>query len=469
MKEIIIATTASFLGEQHITAGDTENFRVLADILDAGVKLTNASTSVTSVTSTAAQPVLETNAQSMIIAVTAGSLSETFTLALSIVTTDGQTLNYTLAFSVDAPVALTVPGTNPLVFMQGPTGNTGATGTTGPTGNTGPTGKTGPTGAPSTVTGPTGNTGPLGTTGPTGAASTVTGPTGNTGPGSSAAGPTGATGNTGPTGAASTVTGPTGAAGTNGGAGSVGPTGPTGAQGVTGATGNTGPTGPTGNTGPTGPTGSTGATGAGNSIEPTLVPPTLAIFSTTVDSTSGSGLTMTKSDNAFGIRLTKNNSGTANSNQWGMVLKALPTLNADHTVTALIRRLWVPQKWRWLGLVLRESGTGKMTALGFTFDGTFGVGALTSFTGSGDTTVGNIRLFYDRIDRLWVRMRWDNSGAKLNYELSPDGNAWYGVTQRAKTDDFTTTPDQWGVGINSNSVDGITFANITDFLHYSET
>src|ERR1019366_558055 len=158
--------------------------------LDRGIILTGATATVTSPTSTVASPALSDDSRSVYWLVQSSLLSEIFTLALTVTTNDGQTLNYTVVYTVDGPfVVSTVPAPLPLIIgPTGTTGNTGPGGTAVNTGSTGPTGVTGPTG----MTGATGNTGPTGTlTGPTGA--TGTGPTGATGA-------TGVTGNTGPTG-----------------------------------------------------------------------------------------------------------------------------------------------------------------------------------------------------------------------------------------------------------------------------
>ena len=280
MVEFEVVTTTGFLGEKVIAAGDTQKYRARFEgLLDQGVILTGALASITSPNSTVSAPTLSDNAKSLYFLVTVGLLSEVFTVALAVTTSDGQTLNYTVIYQVSGPIVQSTVA-NPKPLIIGPTGNTGATGIGGSASNTGATGNTGPTGATG-VTGPTGNTGPsgptgnTGPTGVTGATGTLTGPTGftgNTGPAGVASntgstGPTGFTGFTGPTGVTGptgTLTGPTGNTGAAGAATNTGATGPTG---FTGNTGNTGSqstvTGPTGFTGFTGPTGLTGPTGGG--------------------------------------------------------------------------------------------------------------------------------------------------------------------------------------------------------------
>lgn len=257
LREFDIVDTSGFLGEVHVAAGNTEDFRAYLDgLLEDGVYISSATTGSTSTSSTLSSATLSSNQRNLVFSVTAGSTKETFTGSLHVNTSDGQTLNYTIIFVVDSAITATV-SPNPTQLIIGPTGATGSTGPagsatlTGATGNTGPTGFTGPVGAAANTgaTGPAGVTGPTGNTGPTGAASTVIGPTG-------------ATGAVGSAGAASTVTGPTGPTGATGAASTVaGPTGPTGNTGPAGSATNTGATGPTGggSTGATGPTGPSGS------------------------------------------------------------------------------------------------------------------------------------------------------------------------------------------------------------------
>jgi hypothetical protein len=274
MIEFNVINADQFLGEQIIVAGSTQKYKVRFEgLLDQGVIVDSVTASVTSQVSSVSDTQVSEDAKNVYFWITANTSSEVFTLALQIVTNDGQTLNFTGVWNVANPIAQTsLP--NPVPLVIGPTGYTGNTGpggtaaNTGATGYTGNTGPTGHTGAASSVTGPTGYTGPLGTgpSGPTGNPSTVTGPTGAVGI-QGIQGMTGPTGYTGSAGANSTVTGPTGNTGNTG---NTGPGGAATNTGSTGPTGNTGPigassnvTGPTGNTGAlgTGPTGNTGATG----------------------------------------------------------------------------------------------------------------------------------------------------------------------------------------------------------------
>lgn len=260
MVRIDAVTVGGFLGAQVIAAGATNGYNVdFRDILGGGVLLVIASVETDALHVTLSTPALDNERKAFSFLVGLAAEGGDFTVTVQVTTTDGQTLIYTIRYTVHVPVVV-ASSTSQYPLIIGPTGATGAgggatnTGATGPTGMTGAgaTGPSGPTGAG--ATGPTGTAGGAGGAGPAGA----TGPTGSTGATGPAAtgstgvtgftGPTGSTGATGATGAASTVTGPTGYTGL---------TGPTGAGGAASTV-----TGPTG-AGSTGPTGSTGATGAG--------------------------------------------------------------------------------------------------------------------------------------------------------------------------------------------------------------
>lgn len=151
MVELEVVSASGFLGEQAILAGDTQKYRARFEgLLDRGVILTGAAASITSPVSTVAAPTLADDKRSLYFLVTAATLAEVFTVALAVTTNDGQTLNYTVIYTVNGPtVQSSVANPKPLII--GPTGPSG-----GPTGPTGVTGNTGPSG------GPTGNTGPTG-------------------------------------------------------------------------------------------------------------------------------------------------------------------------------------------------------------------------------------------------------------------------------------------------------------------
>lgn len=152
MVEFEVIQAGGFLGAKSIPAGDTQRFKANFDaLLDRGVFLASVTVGSTSPVSTVNTPSLSDDRKSVYFYVTANTSSETFTASLQITTSDGQTLNYTVIYTVLGPTANTATP-NPLPLIIGPTGPSG--------GPTGATGVTGPTGAPGT-----GPTGPAGVTG----------------------------------------------------------------------------------------------------------------------------------------------------------------------------------------------------------------------------------------------------------------------------------------------------------------
>lgn len=98
-----IASTTRSLGAQRIPAGDVEKYRARFNaLLDQGVILTAVTATVTSAASTVATPTLSDDKKSVYFLLTAGSLAEAFTLAFQVTTNDGQVLNYSIAYNVDA-------------------------------------------------------------------------------------------------------------------------------------------------------------------------------------------------------------------------------------------------------------------------------------------------------------------------------------------------------------------------------
>ena len=424
MREFEIVGTNRFLGTARMSVGAIENFRFIAEFLERGEVLTSADSSVVSDTSSAAQPVLARDAKSCTVLVTAGGFGETFTLALTLYTNEGQALHFTIAFVVESPTTLQVPATAPLIVGAGPTGNTGPTGVTGNTGPTGPTGFTGPTGP----TGVTGNTGPTGAAG--------------------AGGAQGIQGATGPTG----DTGPTGAAGTAGGAG------------VTGPTGNTGPTGPTGATGPTGPTGSTGPTGTAAAVFVPQRRVTQAIPSTTDFGTWLEQHTATVTDEADGMKLAFA-TGYSGTDHLATRYRSLPG-GTTWTVTIGVIRAWLLKNYLQGGLLLRESATSKCETAALQFDGTNGI-VQTKFTNA--TTFSANRTTLTERSPPVIYFRAQRNGASLAYFYSYDGVNFIAMAAATTvTNFFTTAPDQWGPFIDMTNQAG-SEGGAMHVFHWHET
>lgn len=152
MIEFDVVSDKGFLGQKRIAAGNNEKYRARFDgLLGLGVRLASATATVTSPYSTVSVPSLSEDAKSIFWFIQTTMTGETFTLAIVVTTTDGQTLNYTVIYDVDAPVVLSnTPNPRPLII--GPTGP--ASGLTGPTGPSGP----GATGANGVFTSADGHT-----------------------------------------------------------------------------------------------------------------------------------------------------------------------------------------------------------------------------------------------------------------------------------------------------------------------
>lgn len=104
MREFEITTVEGFLGKRVLAAGNTEKFIArLAEYLDRGIIVTAATATVTSLVSTVSTPALSEGRRSVTFYVTSPTADDTFTLKLVVTTSDGQTLNYTIAFVVSAP------------------------------------------------------------------------------------------------------------------------------------------------------------------------------------------------------------------------------------------------------------------------------------------------------------------------------------------------------------------------------
>lgn len=471
--EIRVPNTDGFLGHQRIMAGDTEKYYVFFDlVLDPGVHVSSAVTSVTSSTCAVTQPTLSKDKESLSFLVTVSVTFEIFTLALQANLSDGQTLNFTVIYEVVGPTTQTVTSLpTPLIIgptgASGPTGRDGSATTTGATGNTGPTGPTGITGAASTVTGPTGYTGPSGPTGLAGGAANTgatgntgpTGPTGATGaPGSAAntgatgntgqIGPTGPTGNTGPTG----PTGNTGATGVPGSATNTGATGPTGANGANGAAGPTGPTGPTGATGITGPTG-----GGGSS--PFTAP--LASRFTTGYNLGATGMT----DQTQGLLIGFNHQGGTNAYR-GQVEGAT---GGDWTLTVGLQCQRTYHRLLGIGLFLTD-GT-KFTFLGTRCNSPTDTPYMQSMDrtqGSNSTTItGEIMHGIDVSGNDPIFLRCIKTGTNRQFLWSLDGQNWIVYTAVEATNQTET---HVGIGASvRDDIAGTPAHNFAVIFHYEYT
>lgn len=119
----VVALDRSFIGEERIAAGNTEQFHVRFS-LERGQVLASVVASSTSPVSTVQNTALSENKRSIFFDVSANTVFEVFTVSLIVTDSFGQTLNYTLVLEVTGPVTQTLTP-NPLPLIIGPTGPTG--------------------------------------------------------------------------------------------------------------------------------------------------------------------------------------------------------------------------------------------------------------------------------------------------------------------------------------------------------
>src|ERR1019366_2797055 len=116
MIEFEVVSGGGFLGQKYLPAGNLEKYHTRFEgFLDRGIVLTGATATVTSPASTVSAPALSDDRRSVFWFIQSTLLVEVFTLALTVTTNDGQTLNYTVIYRVGAPfVQSSVPNPMPL-------------------------------------------------------------------------------------------------------------------------------------------------------------------------------------------------------------------------------------------------------------------------------------------------------------------------------------------------------------------
>ncbi|UTU10023.1 putative tail protein [Caulobacter phage RB23] len=176
-------------------------------------------------------------------------------------------------------------------------------------------------------------------------------------------------------------------------------------------------------------------------------PPKAADFPTAVGAVA---LTLSDDDEA-GLMIDCGASATSDIQRG--VFKSLPT--GDWSVTAKIIDHLAPVYYNAVGIMLRESATGKLVLLGCEVAGS-------SFT------VPMRQVRYSRLPGLsgftandygrpspsipqWYRISL--TGSTLKAEVSADGKFWRTIVTQAVTTGFTTKPDQIGLGCSLNYTD----------------
>ena len=145
-----------------------------------------------------------------------------------------------------------------------------------------------------------------------------------------------------------------------------------------------------------------------------------------------------------GFSLTHDNANTGDSLQ--MRLRPIPS-GAWDVRLGCIRGHQV-QRFLISGLILRESGTGKLMTWGF---GHASSGGIFVNAWSNPASFSATRKTYneDRPQKVWLRVVLN--GTNIDFHASPDGVNYSLFFAQTLTTDFTTAPNQWGAFINPNN------------------
>ncbi|AFU87995.1 tail protein [Caulobacter phage CcrColossus] len=179
-------------------------------------------------------------------------------------------------------------------------------------------------------------------------------------------------------------------------------------------------------------------------------PPLAAHFPTAVGSVA-----LTLADDAD-VGLTIDCGAAASGDVQRGVFKSLPT-SGDWSVTAKIIDHLAPVYYNAVGLMLRESTTGKLVLLGCEVAGSsFSVpmrqvrySRLPGLTGFTANDYGRPSPSLPQ----WYRLSYTAATTTLKAEVSSDGKFWRTIVSQPVTTGFTTKPDQVGLGCSLNYSD----------------
>lgn len=190
-----------------------------------------------------------------------------------------------------------------------------------------------------------------------------------------------------------------------------------------------------------------GGSGTGGSYGPTLTPPPAASNWTAVN--LGSCSALADSNSALFASCPADGGGTCcNKHLWVKSAPATPW-----TLTAKWRSVGYNTTYSRTGIVLRESSTGKLWDVGFTWSETM-VGSFwpsaTGTVGAGSCT--DYPMPWQHTD-IWWKVYHDGTNVTISW--SPDGYNFVEFCQKSKTAYASTDWDQIGFGVESrNSVVG---------------
>lgn len=191
-----------------------------------------------------------------------------------------------------------------------------------------------------------------------------------------------------------------------------------------------------------------------NRIE--LVPPLLSDFATVVQQSTS--LTKQRSD---GIRMF----APPNTPTGANIMQRLRTLpGGSWDIQLAILKGWTFINFINGGLVLRESGTGKLSTFGF---GVPNDGQIQNKKYASPTSFTSVVKTSQETSCQFMFFRALLNGSNIEYHFSADGMCWALHHIATLTDAFTTAPNQWGFYLECNN-SGLSVSAQMDVLHWDE-
>lgn len=123
------------------------------------------------------------------------------------------------------------------------------------------------------------------------------------------------------------------------------------------------------------------------------------------------------------------------------------------------------KNYHWGGLVLRESGTGKVINFGFG-NPSHGVIIVQHWNSPSSYVDDNIGIDMGTAREGFFKVAL--AGGTLTFSHSIDGVTWTDIFSQALATNFTTGPDQWGFGVNPNNQGNPQIGGRLDVTHWSE-
>lgn len=162
------------------------------------------------------------------------------------------------------------------------------------------------------------------------------------------------------------------------------------------------------------------------------------------------------STSALGELLNSNTTGTSGDN----IIARVRSASAPYVITGCINLVaYCPVDFVGMGLLFRESGSGKLSICGYQQDGGtkyagFHYNSATSFA----STLLEVLTIVNRV--LWIRLTDDNVNRIM--EVSPDGTNWLTINTEGRTSFLTA--DQVGFYVQCRNA---TLAGICELISWS--